>query len=464
MRRTRPTPTHDVTAPTEEPRTAQEADASSAWRTAGGALLALGALLQIWLWLRSWIYFDQILLVQLGVEWTNQHTLLPFAKAVSGAGVIPGALLQLLVGLPLDVWYDLRSPSLLLGALQVAAGVLLWRTVARHYGETAATLFVAVYWLGPWRLYHSGFLWEPTYLLLPAALHFWASLAQAESASRGASFTLGAVAIASIQLHPSGAVLALATLLLWARRKHHLHLPSTAAGAVLASVTLWPTAAALVTGALPRVLPQSSFTDLGIVRVHPLLKDLGYWLRLGSLDVGRRLRQIERPDLDVAIAVLVALAALSVVVAAIANVAFVRARPRSPAQAAGRSYLLAVLVAHLAFVGVSSVTPQGWHMLVALHAASLPVALFLAPALTRAPRWARATLWLFLLTRLPIVVLLGLGHPMYVAPADDPNREAAQTSRLEEIELVPIPFGSSASVRGPVPWEAPDAPENEEGL
>ncbi len=80
----------------------------------------------------------------------------PFAKIMSGGGVIPGSLLQFLVGLPLALWFDYRSPALLVILFHLAAGLLLWRLMERAFGQRFAAVYLAIYWLSPWRLYHNA--------------------------------------------------------------------------------------------------------------------------------------------------------------------------------------------------------------------------------------------------------------------------------------------------------------------
>ena len=391
----------------------------------GGGLFLLGLLIQLWLSLRSWIYFDQILLYQLGTEGLSSGRLFPYAKAVSGSGVIPGALLEVLVATPLQFWFDLRSPILALGLAQALAGVLLWRTVAGAFDERVGLAYVAVYWLGTWRLYHSGFLWEPTYLLLPAAVHLWASLRLVDHARRGPSLLLGAVAVMAVQIHPSGVVLAASTGLLWLTGTLRLSLPGAGLGALLGSWSLWPTLSALRAGELPRAVPDGSWTDWGLFQLHPLLKDLLYWLRLGSLDVGRRLRQIdlEAPWTGVA-AALALLAAASVVLALVANVRYLRSEPVNEDQQFLRQLRRCaspgepprghgLLHRHARRAGTC--------MLSLLHAASaLPVALFVA-RLHSAQRTGRALRIATLDLRRLFVCrsswYSGWAHPMYQRPA-----------------------------------------------
>lgn len=189
-----------------------------------GALLALGLALQILLWSRQWIYGDQYALLTPAVEYLATGELSPFSKRMSGGGRIPGTLLQVVVATPLRLWADFRAPALAMGLTQVVAVAILLTVGVAAYGRRFAPAFAAVYWLSPWRLYHAGFLWEPGFLLLPAALHLgccWLLRNPLDDAEQAvpvsnsttrivASFGLGAILLATLQIHASFLVLALA--------------------------------------------------------------------------------------------------------------------------------------------------------------------------------------------------------------------------------------------------------------
>lgn len=419
------------------------------WRQATWAVYALGAALQLWLWARPvWVYRDQLELYTLGMDLVRDGRLAPFGKLMTGDFPLPGGLLQLLVGLPLLVWRDLRSPTLLLVAVHLAAGWLLARVAARRYGWRAAALFLAVCWLSPWRLYHSGFLWEASYLLLPAALHLWACDALDRQPRRAApSLVLGLTLAATAQVHGSVLILLFATAWLAWRRRVRLHLAATGAGLVLGSVTLWPTLLALLQGAVP---PPSTAEPLGLLaRANSVEKAVVYWLRLGSLDVGRRFRQTifcEAPGVEgVAQPFACGLTRLTEVVALLSVLAALAAswwllRRRHPAGAEppphpwARSYCRVMLTSCLAAALISPVLIQGWHVLIALPAACLPVALWTAARWPTARPWLRWAMALFLLWRLPAAAVLGLGHPMYVTPPDPAMRRHVVPEELLELD------------------------------
>src|SRR5512140_1324756 len=101
------------------------------------AVFAVGAVLQVFLWIRAADAFpqipqlrtglaaDQLGLLNMGWEFASTRHCRPTAKTMSGGGSIPGCFLQLLVGGPLIVWHDGRAPSLVVEGAHFAAGLIL---------------------------------------------------------------------------------------------------------------------------------------------------------------------------------------------------------------------------------------------------------------------------------------------------------------------------------------------------
>lgn len=441
-------------------RDAPSSSVDAFWVSATGAVLALTVVVQTWLWLSGWFYGDQFTLYRLGIELAVEGHLFSFAKGTSGGGVIPGSLLQLLVGVPLMAALDYRMPTLASGLLQLAAVFLMVSTVRRALGARFAFAFAIVYGLSPWRLYHAGFIWEPTYLLLPAAVHFWASMRQLDAARWWPSFALGAVATASVQLHLSAVILAFASVLLVLFRIHKLNWLAAIGGGMAGALTLIPTLAAAVSGAMPSVAPGGSWHDWGIVRVFPLFKGLAYWFRLASLDLGRRLEQATTGlgAIQTAGAVVGTLSVLIVLYGTVIGVRRLRSGGCSRLERGALLYCAALLTSALTAIAVNSVTPQSWHLLVVLHAACLPATYGCVRMLEATGRWRTAslwTVWAFFVLRLPLIAVLGIGHPMYSAPPDDPNRKHVREGRFDRIEPTRTPFGGheTAPEAKQVPWE-----------
>ena len=396
------------------------------------AILCAGAALQALLWSRQWIYGDQYALLLSGIEVLETGDLPPFAKTMSGGGRIPGALLPLLVAAPLQVWADYRAPGLLIGLSHVAAVAILSICIGRALGARFLTAYLAVYWLSPWRLYHAGFIWEPAYVFLPAALHLASAYHLRERPHPGWSLLHAATLTLTLQLHGSFLVLALLTVGLAAARRIRLDVRGSLLGMVAGGLTLVPTVQAFVAGRLPRILPGNT-DELSpvLVGLVNLPKSLAYWWRLGSLYIGRRLEQTVYADAEPAASgafasgstsVVIALSTASVAIAVFASWRYFRRHPsygpddpdRRRSQADWfRAYAGWCLAALCAAATLSPVPVQGWHVVIAFHAACLPVAAWIHAAFgTRSPL-PRMAAWTFILLEVVVVLLLAFGHPMY---------------------------------------------------
>ena len=402
------------------------------------AALLGGALLQGLLWSRQWIYGDQYSLFLSGLDLLETGRLPAYAKYMSGGGHIPGALLPLLIAAPLEAWFDYRAPALLIGACHLASVAVLAACLGRALGGSFLAAYLGVYWLSPWRLYHAGFVWEPAYVFLPAAVHLASAWHLRDRPYAGWSLLLAATLTLTLQVHASFVVLVVLTALLAARRLIHVDWRGALAGVLAGGLTLVPTALAWRAGTLPDIAPGET-EDFSRVLAGALnvLKGLAYWLRLGVPDIGRRLRETSFAEVGVAeaggwgaaasgvTAVLVATSVASVLVAVAASWQYFR--PRSAAGAADavdlpgrasayawfRAYAGWCLVAMCASAAASPVPVQGWHVVIAFHAACLPVAFWLRAAFQGASFPLRAIAVAFLVLEVAVVLALAFGHPMY---------------------------------------------------
>ena len=398
------------------------------------AILCAGAALQALLWSRQWIYGDQYALLLSGIEIIETGHLPPFAKTMSGGGRIPGALLPLLVAVPLEWWADYRAPGLLIGLSHLMGAAVLSICLGRALGARFLAAYLAVYWLSPWRLYHAGFVWEPTYVFLPAALHLASAYRLRERPHRGWSLLHAATLALALQLHGSFLVLVLLTAGLAAARRIRLDLRGSLLGVLAGGLTLLPTAQALAAGSLPRILPGNTdelpWVLVGLVN---LPKSLAYWWRLGSAFIGRRLEQTVYAEAEAAASagtafasgltgVVTAASTASVALAVFASWRYFRRHPsfdpddpdrrRSSADWL-RAYAGWCLAALCAAAAISPVPVQGWHVVIALHAACLPMAAWMHAAFRGTSPLPRAAAAAFVLLEVVVVLLLAFGHPMY---------------------------------------------------
>jgi hypothetical protein len=422
------------------------------------ALLLTGFGLQLLLWSRQWVYGDQYALLLSAIRYLGSGELAPFTKEMSGGGRIVGGLLQILIAWPLRLWADFRAPALAMGLTQVGAVAVLMAVLGAAYDRRFVVFFLAAYWLSPWRLYHAGALWEPGFLFLPAALHMAAAwllrappdgnrlevngngreAAHGTATTIGASLLLGMVLVATSQLHASFVVLVVATALLWRQGLIRINFFGFVAGAIAGGLSLAPTVAAILDGEMPEVAPAiDQRVALPVLIVSNVGKAVMYWFRMGSADIGRRLRQTawlsDTPAgteaavwLPSSLVVAVSLLSIvSVLIALDANRRYFRRDAISGRAGADwvRRYALVMLGAVAVLAAVSPVPLQGWHVVIALHAASIPTAAWLDRAFARGG--AQRVLGAVLIVLLAATSLLvGLGHPTYLRP--DAVHEALQ--------------------------------------
>lgn len=346
---------------------------------------------------------DQLNLLARGWLWVERGVFLPYGNPLSNGGVEPGPLTTLLVGAPLFVWRHARAPIALILLFHLAAYLLLDRTLARIVSARERLLFALLYWLNPWRLYFAGFLWNPNYLFLPAAIHFSTAWASRERPRFGASFAHVVALGVAFQLHPSFVILVFASALLAWRRTLRIHWPGALGGAAVVGLSLLPWFFALASGQTG--LPGGKgFLLRGLLYVFPLCRGWLYWLRYASLYLPHDVLRLDLVDTLGASwgprlarpieATLAAATPLTVALPLWANARFLRRlrrRLRRPHRLSGRGWLreytlVALAAATLSFA-LAPTTVMPWQAFIVLHAAVLPVVL-LAESLLRRRRFA----------------------------------------------------------------------------
>jgi hypothetical protein len=413
------------------------------------AVFALGAVLQVFLWvrasdafpqipqLRTGLAADQVGLLNMGWEFANTRRCRPTAKTMSGGGSIPGCFLQLLVGGPLILWHDGRAPSLVVEAAHFAAGLLLAGTLAKAMGAQFTAIYLLIFWLSPQRLFHSGFIWDPALMVFPAAVHLWSCWKSRDQAGPAASFALGMLLLLAPQTHASFMVLWVLTAILVLRRLIKIDWRGLFGGGIIGFVTLIPTVEGYLDGSAASSLPRDGLIGRGLILIFPLARGFLNWFRMGSLDFGRMGRKdsvfclspslSDSPGSQVMCAlvhVCSALSVLSVVVAVAASWWYFRSGSddsdrAQPDSAWLRRYVLSCFFAVCICAALSPVTIQTWHVLVALPVACIPVAAWIDNLWPPSKAWLRWVVIVFVLLRIPDILLLAYGHPLYRAlPAD----------------------------------------------
>ncbi|HEV8629424.1 MAG TPA: hypothetical protein VGV61_03835 [Thermoanaerobaculia bacterium] len=370
------------------------------------AVLVLGLALSLLLALRSQVGGDQLELLGRGWLLLARGEWVPYGNPSSSGGAVPGGLTALLVAAPLTLWRHHRAAVLGVLLTHLLAFLLLDRWLREALPRRQRRLFAVVYWLNPWRVLLSGFLWNPGYLLLAGAVHGWSCWRQRQAPTFAHSAALGAALALGFQVHPSVVLLGVATALLLLTGHVRLRWSGVATGAALGALSLIPWLLAVLQA--PEQLPVSQgFLGRGLLYVFPLLRGVVYWLRHASLglagpearfDFGPLLGAPAAGPVKVGADVLVKwLGEATLLLPLCANLWLWRGlrrrglaellgvRPGSRAWVAG--YVRVCFAAALLTYAAAPTTVMWWQGVSLLHAAVLPLAL-LGGTLARAG-WGR---------------------------------------------------------------------------
>jgi hypothetical protein len=386
--------------PAPIPAPAIDSRVVAGWRR---ALNAAGFVLSVLLVARSQVAGDQLNLLARGWLLVAHGQFVPFGNPLSTGGKAPGGATTLLVALPLYLWRDHRAATLGIFLAHLLAYWLLDRTLRRILRPHERLLLAAVYWLNPWRLYFSAFLWNPNYLFLAGAAHLATALALRHRPSFWPSCLHGITLLIALQLHPAALLLVVASALLAWRRTVHFHWGGLLLGAFLGNLTLLPWYREVLLH--PSLLSEAhrGFLGRGLVLLFPVLRGLLYWLRYASLSLAGRMTSFDfseafgaaaRPLGGLLWLVTQVLAWPTVLLAALANFALLRRRRRfapvgaeAPDRLWLRSYLTWTLAALVLVLAVAPTTFMYWQGFVLIPAAVLPLVLW-SGALWRS-RWRR---------------------------------------------------------------------------
>lgn len=381
--------------------------------------VALGLLVSVVMVARSQAGGDQLNLLARGWLLAERGALIPYGNPLSSGGDGPGIATTLLVGAPLFAWTDHRAPVFLTWLLHLVAWALLDRRLRMVFTPWERAAFAVVYWLNPWRLEASAFLWNPNFLYFAGALHLVTAFDQREQPRFWASFLHLLALGVGAQLHPAMLLLIVASLLLWRRGLVHVHWGGVAAGTFVTLLMLVPWWRA-VAAEPALVAAGEGFPFRGLIWLQPLLKGLSYWLRYPSLLINQQSAIFDFSALlgagaDRLLAPLakglVGIAGVTTMFAVLlANVEFLRRRFASgaraafarPPRAAGsdprrfvEDYAFWCFVAAVVVFAAAPTTPQSWQAVPLFQAAVVPVVFWLgrkldAPAGASAARRALA--------------------------------------------------------------------------
>lgn len=403
-------------------RTSRQVRMWTAWVFAAG-LIFTGLY-----WTRSQVAGDQLNMLARGWLLVAEGEWVPFGLGTSAGGKAPGGFTSLIVGGPLMVWQHHRAPALVIVLSNLAGYFLLDRIVARELGPIARFLFAVLYWLNPWRLYYSGFLWNPNYLLPLGALHFWTLYRQRQRPEFWASFLQVLALGLAAQLHASVATLVILSLLLWWRGYFRFHWPAVALALVLIAASLVPWALASLQDV--NLLPSGASQHGRLLQsLLSVARGVGYWIRysalIGSstvlcLDFGFLPRALAGDTLRQGIQVVVGLATLPIAIWA--NLRLWRGSTgwwRRPAESpVFKTWLQGVvrwgLVGVLLACTITPTAVMSWQLLTVFHLAVMPLVL-LGLDLVEEGRWdsVRQGAAVYAVIGIFMIVAIGFGSPMY---------------------------------------------------
>lgn len=392
-----------------------------------------GFFLSVLMALRSQVSGDQ--LTELARGWLFLHTGVPFpyGEHMSSGGFEPGSLMSLVTGLPLMVWSDYRSPALFLVITHLIAYLLLDRIVGEVLKERGRLFFCIIYWLNPWRLFFSAFIWNPNFLILVTALHLLCIYRQRNAPSFYYSFLLVVSLGLGAELHASVTVLGVATVILFLRSYFRVRWTGAFSGALFVALTLIPWMREVLHN--PSILPHTGargYLGWALLHVVPCLRGLLYLLRMCSFSAPHRMTAFDFTPLfgsaaDVVIwplsRILWWLLMISTISFAVfAHYRFLRAYhsvlKEKPNRSTGSErwfagFVLLVFVAAFITFALSPVPIMSWQTTLLLPEAVIPLLYTLLALDSSHPQRTMSSLTTYLIAAVPMLMIIGTATPQY---------------------------------------------------
>ncbi len=230
---------------------------------------------------RSQVEGDTLNMLARGWYLAFEGEWLQFGMPTSAGGTSSGGFIALVVGLPLMAWADYRAPAVLVWLLGVVGYLVLDRIVGRVPLPSARLLFAVFYWLNPWRIHYTSFLWNPNFMFFLGALHLCAGYSMRRTPRFWASLVWTLIVGFGFQIHASAAVFGFISVLLWWRGVVRVNWWGVAVGLAVIAGSLVPWLMTMIEG--PELIPgETGFPFRNLLFVYPLLKGLIYLLRYPS--------------------------------------------------------------------------------------------------------------------------------------------------------------------------------------
>ena len=351
------------------------------WFTLG---LSIGLLMVV----NGQVSGDQVQLLNLGWQLAHNHIWLPHGMITSAGGFSPGGFSGLLIAAPLYLWNDYRAPALFTLIGHAGAFLLLVRALKPALTDLGRYLLLVLLWLSPWHLYFAAHVWDANYMYVFAVLHLVTSLRMAQHRETWTSAAHVLLLGLSLQVHTSGAILCILSVLLFATGRLKVSWTGFALGAAISAASLVPWILAVHHD--PALLPAGKgFLLRGIVYVFPVLRGVLYWLKLSSLTFVARMYDLDftsvvgpmaAPAFGALAKLLATLAGATLVITVWLQWRFFRnawrtaaARRSAPYRPRSwlRGYVTAMCAAALISFALSPTTIMFWQVFVALPASAL---------------------------------------------------------------------------------------------
>ena len=410
--------------------------------------LALGLVLAFWFASQQIVDGDQLQMIHNGYMGAYHGVWLNVGNTASVVGNVPGSLLAWVVGGPLLLWDSPYSPMLFLLAVRLAGFLLLDNVIRQVFNDRLLVrlIFLALCWLNPWFLFDS-LLYNPSYLIFCAGLHFWSAWRLRDSPKLVPTF-LHVLSIGlAMQLHFSWPLLVILSAYLIYKGVLRLNLWGVLLAAALIAISLLPYLQQLL--ANPEMARNADpkthdrYIGWGGLHVYPVLKAAIYWLRYGSWAFPGKLVNhadfawlagawLQWAAVIVWHVLLAALATVTLVMALLSNVyAFKQIkshwRRRSITVASPEQWLLVyVFGAFLAAMVSAALAPivfNYWHLTLIFPFALMPVLYWLVKVVWRG---AEKTLW-------PLWTMVALMLVINIVALNDSRKFSWQANYAEQV-------------------------------
>jgi hypothetical protein len=382
---------------------------------------------------------DQAQLLNLGWQLVHNHVWLAHGMTTSAGGFSPGGFAGVLVAVPLYLWNDYRAPALFILLCHAGAFLLLVRTLKPALTDLGRYLLLVLLWLSPWHLYFAAHVWDANFMYVFAVLHLLTSQRMAQQREIWTTAAHVMLLGLSLQIHTSGFILCVLSLLLFASGKLKVSWTGFVIGTAVCVASLVPWFFAVRQNAA--LLPgDKGFLLRGIVFVFPLLRGVLYWLKLSSLSFVERMYDLDftpllgatvGPPCSALAKLLATLAGVSLIVTVYLQWRFFRSawrrsvarrrtdyRPRTWL----RFYVTATCAAALICFALSPTTIMFWQLFVALPASAL--AMVMAAEVVFRSRFrhgARRVAGLWAAVSATLLLSQAVASPMYRCGGSSPD-------------------------------------------